>query len=285
MTEPKYLYRYRPFNDFSKDILTKNQLWFSFPEDFNDPFDCKVVFNKSDINKSDLRSYIKLIYKDYRQHPSTIINLNLRRDIQLSEDKFIHKYVSKFEDENGRVKLFEDIAKLIEFYNRHLKILCLSEKNDDVLMWSHYSDSHRGICLKFDYEIIKKQFGKYSKTVNYKQFYPSFKEANKIARRANYKDPYLFALVKSDHWEYEKEWRIIIGPKEEGFVENFDNQNYLFPPEMLTGVIFGCEMKHEDREAVKYLVQSNPKLVGHIKFHEAKKKPNEFGLNIVPLPE
>ena len=28
-------------------------------------------------------------------------------------------------------------------------VLCLSECHDDILMWSHYGDSHRGICLEF----------------------------------------------------------------------------------------------------------------------------------------
>ena len=28
-------------------------------------------------------------------------------------------------------------------------ILSLCAKNDDILMWSHYASSHRGICLEF----------------------------------------------------------------------------------------------------------------------------------------
>jgi hypothetical protein len=29
-------------------------------------------------------------------------------------------------------------------------IYCVSTNYDDVLMWSHYADSHKGICLEFD---------------------------------------------------------------------------------------------------------------------------------------
>ena len=28
---------------------------------------------------------------------------------------------------------------------------CMSKVNDDVLMWSHYADNHRGLCLEFDF--------------------------------------------------------------------------------------------------------------------------------------
>lgn len=52
-----------------------------------------------------------------------------------------------------------------EIYSKH-KIYCLSEVNDSLLMWSHYSDSHKGFCLEFsdytDDELISlKQKGIY----------------------------------------------------------------------------------------------------------------------------
>ena len=33
--------------------------------------------------------------------------------------------------------------------------LCLSENNSSVLMWSHYADNHKGICIEYDFESIK----------------------------------------------------------------------------------------------------------------------------------
>ena len=29
---------------------------------------------------------------------------------------------------------------------------CFSKRNDSILMWSHYADSHKGVCFEFDYE-------------------------------------------------------------------------------------------------------------------------------------
>ena len=34
-------------------------------------------------------------------------------------------------------------------YICHARVFCVTEKHDDILMWSHYSDSHRGIVIKF----------------------------------------------------------------------------------------------------------------------------------------
>ena len=36
------LYKYRIANKHTDDIFTQNQLYFSFPLDFNDPFDCRL---------------------------------------------------------------------------------------------------------------------------------------------------------------------------------------------------------------------------------------------------
>ena len=49
------------------------------------------------------------------------------------------------------------------------KFLCLSSQNDNLLMWSHYSDSHRGFCVEFtdftDEEIKNGAYGEYDPTI------------------------------------------------------------------------------------------------------------------------
>ena len=39
---PRYLYKFMKADDNLIDNLKNNQLWFSSPKDFNDPFDCKI---------------------------------------------------------------------------------------------------------------------------------------------------------------------------------------------------------------------------------------------------
>ena len=50
-----------------------------------------------------------------------------------------------------------------------LGILCLSERRDDILMWSHYASSHCGVCLEFD---TKRMPFEKAGAVNYCEKYP-----------------------------------------------------------------------------------------------------------------
>lgn len=43
---PDIIYKYRSWNKkFHKDILLKNEVYMSSPNDFNDPFDCRIPKN------------------------------------------------------------------------------------------------------------------------------------------------------------------------------------------------------------------------------------------------
>ncbi|PHR95108.1 MAG: hypothetical protein COA68_17610 [Oceanobacter sp.] len=38
------VFKYRPFNSMSLEMLINKQLWFADPDTFNDPFDCRVDY-------------------------------------------------------------------------------------------------------------------------------------------------------------------------------------------------------------------------------------------------
>lgn len=42
---PKYIYKYCPITKYLFETLIRNELWFSAPFDFNDPFDCYLPFD------------------------------------------------------------------------------------------------------------------------------------------------------------------------------------------------------------------------------------------------
>ena len=41
-TEERLFFRYQKIDEYTKDNLKKNMLYFNDPENFNDPFDCKI---------------------------------------------------------------------------------------------------------------------------------------------------------------------------------------------------------------------------------------------------
>jgi hypothetical protein len=119
------------------------------------------------------------------------------------------------------------------------RIYCLTPHPDLTLMWSHYADNHRGICLEFSTE-NNDLFSNACK-VSYRKEYPQWS--------LHTMDEYLEVfLTKSDDWKYEEEYRIIAraGATEAemrgGGLITVSNDAFLsFPAAALVSVIAGSE--------------------------------------------
>ena len=87
-----------------------------------------------------------------------VIHLNDPFDSKLDIDHVLINYFN-----SGKLSRTEFIDLLLEFepYKRFMKrtcVLSLSANRDNILMWSHYADHHKGICLGFDKEKISRGF-------------------------------------------------------------------------------------------------------------------------------
>ncbi|AVQ40483.1 hypothetical protein C7M56_18075 [Clostridium botulinum] len=84
-------------------------------------------------------------------------------------------------------------------------ICSLSEVKDSLLMWSHYTNSHSGFCIEYDFTQINNVCS---------ELHPVFYD-NKIidiTQYYKYKNQDLFKVAilnKSTEWSYENEWRIV----------------------------------------------------------------------------
>jgi hypothetical protein len=63
-----------------------------------------------------------------------------------------------------------------------------------------------------------------------------------------------FVSTKSDHWAYEKEWRII-GQKKSESKEPFQYQNIL--PDEIEAIYLGCRIKPDNEKEIITLVRNN----------------------------
>lgn len=100
--------------------------------------------------------------------------------------------------------------------------LSLSERWDSPLMWSHYADDHRGVCIEFDTAELPHPN---LKPVNYRA--PRSVRASNLfewkiqgSAQAEQRVFDTYFLAKAGPWRYEKEWREISpasGVTESGF--------------------------------------------------------------------
>jgi hypothetical protein len=157
-------------------------------------------------------------------------------------------------------KLEAQFIKMEEEMYRRLcqqyRVYCLSEIHNSQLMWAHYADSHKGICLEFD--ASKPPFTRRdgATKVIYSKTYPAYDMVN-----VGYEP----LVTKSDEWAYEAEWRIVAeerdGSQAPGTIKT-DNDFLVLPPGVLKSVIVGCLASDESRQLVAQLVRDHaPKVL------------------------
>lgn len=220
----KSVYKYHRINKFLYDLLINNEIWFSEPYSFNDPFDCNLTIDGNN-TPDQIRNYFK------------IANWNKSKDIDGTIQQLI---ATNFQDQEAFQKKINSISKQVI---GKLGLSCFTQTKDNLLMWAHYTEDHKGICLEFDHSKDLEFFRPFKK-VEYDKVYPTYNyynnKKNVVAQ---------LMLHKSDHWKYEKEVRLI--KKKTGL--------YKFKPECLTGIYFGVRTSNEQIKTIKKLVQGQDK--------------------------
>jgi len=116
-------------------------------------------------------------------------------------------------------------------------VTCFSEVPDSILMWSHYAESHSGICVEFDHTDEKSVIAK-ALPVNYASVYTSVK----IFQETPERQFELFLLTKSDCWSHEREWRIC------HFRGGVGAQQ--LPANAIRSIRLGCRMDSSARDTI-----------------------------------
>jgi len=252
------LYHYQPYKlEWLEQTILKNKICLSNPGNFNDPWDCRPYFS---LNVDD-PNYNKKI-KEFL--------IELAEEVpgeDDAKDQYIHSLKnSNSEELKGLIKEFSGI--FVQAY----RVRCLTTERSSVLMWGHYAESHKGICLEFDTH--KNVFGDAEK-VDYVSEYPLF-DITDIHVLAN-----TVLITKSKVWKKEKEYRLIVLDKGTKLPTNgmlVAENNFLpIPENSLKAVIMGCMMPESNREQVKDLINKSGK---PIQLKEAVRHPNKYELTI-----
>ncbi len=123
-------------------------------------------------------------------------------------------------------------------------------------MWSHYTNDHKGMCLKFDILEDSDFFTTAIpvRYVNTMPLYNHFSDRELIIEK--------IIQPKSKDWDYEKEIRIV--KTNEDIKKNKVNQAFKFKPTALRKIIFGCKATQTTIEKYKRLC--NVEEFKHVKF-------------------
>ena len=204
---PQKLYKYRSFGINSLRLLSKAEICYANPRRFNDPLDCDPTVQVD----TDLASIEKLCFRMLaKAHGKEKALKEMRNHRHMSRecgdsmsDPKVKKYYMR--------RLGSEIKQLVDAEMGKCGVLSLSERWDCPLMWSHYADEHRGLCIEYD---MNDNCCSHIKPVDYRR--PRSIKITELMRwklhsspeaEQNVLDTYFFA--KASQWRYEKEWRDI----------------------------------------------------------------------------
>lgn len=246
MAPPTSLYRYYSLQDekrlsWVREVVVENLLFLSSPATFNDPYDCRVVFDQS-LEATALGEEFAIRYV-YAVEASKVLTgeelVSIRNRLAspqpLIDIRALQSEMQGVVDKVG--------------------VICFSEKKDDLLMWSHYADGHRGICLEFRHCQEEAPIGA-SLPVQYED---GRVQLNAFGENDSDQAKHVF-LKKATNWEYEKEWRLVMMDHE----LPSSNRKLKFPPPALRSVILGariCDVHRKDLAEWCALSPSKPVLL------------------------
>ncbi|MFC0387262.1 DUF2971 domain-containing protein [Muricoccus vinaceus] len=262
--QPTHFFKYRSLGDAkdrTRSIIADSKIWFSRPMDFNDPFDCAPGFSMAAPPKV-FRDYMM---KLFREKAPTMSRPVLRAQLGMIQ-----------KDSRRRQNSPEFLTGMREATWRSVNtagVLSLSARADSVLMWSHYSASHTGICLRFSSAEWAFPF-RAAQRVRYCAerpiVNPVLDDADTIVDKS--------ILSKADFWAYEREWRILSHPGSPvrpggGF------GLITYAPKALDGIVLGARISDADAAEVASWVRDREHPVELLR---AVPNPGIFRLDIVP---
>ena len=95
---------------------------------------------------------------------------------------------------------------LVVFYRKRVGLLCFSRNWDNLLLWSHYGDAHKGICCGFD-------IADGTPDANYDTDVLYQPNVLQITRQADVNFDLASRMLRTKHesWSYEQEVRMFVG--------------------------------------------------------------------------
>ena len=264
-------------------ILKNNSVKASHPNDYNDPFDCSIDYDKTDITESlsliteyYMAQEFLQIWNDKKLKVNKALRLSMNNDKVLlnaclkicKASKYfdhiigIHSLSKRLllntenyseETYNALETKFKDetINKVIDIKDNSL-LSCFSKTYDSILMWSHYADKHKGICIEFERpekDFYDVNYSKKRTMFNLEEItkrYLGYQLANEKVDLSDKKftDHILKPFkTKSLERKYEKEVRCILSAKSEGITYNEEKDIYLYKmPTDITKVYLGCKI-------------------------------------------
>jgi len=236
-------FKFRSINKHFIESLFKGSIFFASPKRLNDPFDCNIDIKKSIETAA----------------------------VSLDEDKAI-----KLRELLKNEELFKQLQTDIN----NLGICSFSLELKEILLWSHYANDHKGLCILYEFpedfltDDKNKIFG--AAGVSYEpesltKWFTSIADSLPIDfEKFVFELAQTIVTAKSPCWSYEKEVRIIrsqCGP-------------FKIPKSFIKQICFGLQTSEEDVELVQEVIRH---YTNKVNFCRVIRGESDFGIDVVDI--
>lgn len=271
---PKILYKYVTLESI-EPILENASIKFTNPLEFNDPFDCNMP--SFDLGLVDIK---KLIKDEFTK------GLGIERNNR-EFNQFLSSMMLEFKE--IRNSILKDSKTMIADWDVLLggfRILSLTTKPDNILMWSHYARDHKGVVLGFKSDSSLGEAGK----VNYDEgnvLLSKFLESmckvliqdvtrngrsdalTDVAASKTIDVLFKYFFLKKEEWSYENEYRIIL-PADHKKIKHVGVMDLVeFNKQDLLSVTFGIGTPEKNIKDINILLKDKYQ---HVSIHQAYKE-------------
>lgn len=259
-----YLYHYQTYNpEYLRQTIVDNLIYMGSPKGFNDPCDCRPIFNtdfsSNALSEATIEQYIKW---HINQNPGKTISYDAARYSLQNDPNLLRQLIDKTSQ-----GLPDDIDNLYRIY-------CLTTKPNNALMWAHYTNKHSGICLEYK---VRHTSMSTSYPITYSPDYPTYN-----LLEATLEQELSILLTKSIDWSYEDEYRFIAlnADMQTKFkhlknVEYAKDNLYAIPNGIITSVIIGYKAPTETIQEIKDIIDHSQKPI-RIKYATRSRSHYDF---------
>ena len=269
-----------PFDTFHPATignLTNNMFVSLLSKFYNNKFDKKIVLDilKRKVTKEDFYNFcnehIDYLFQFDKDHniPKYRSKENFLKEISESQNRKGYNFSTEVEEifsfikDRLQITVNQSINEARKNIFSKVGVCCFSKNMDNLLMWSYYADSHKGICLEFDQDI--EPFSKYFEVI-YKSEIPEIESDLLFKESHEFQTFKKLLSYKSEDWKHEEELRLLHQEKEKIF---------RYPRYGLKAIYFGIKTDSTDIEMVCSLVKvQNP----NVRFFKMKRLESHFGI-------
>lgn len=268
-------------------ILNSGMLRWSSPNTFNDPFDMQfdlyVDLDEERITRLTIDSLWTAFYSPEGIEAGNPFGESVKkyRSVfpKLSREAFGTEFGEVIRELCRRVPAHVSESNL-EFQKRmkDAKVLCLSERRDSVLMWSHYAQSHEGVVFELACIPEVDSVWGAAMPVTYSDVMPpAFNDESliRLGSGRGHSSPHellnKFVTAKAQDWAYEREWRVVLH-----FTDASQRtQDIRFSPKELAAIYLGCRMSDDHKKEIAAKIRNN---YPSTKIFAAEKMERKFAL-------